>query len=292
MPKKIKLIANPVAGGDARPEIERAKRYLEKCGCMVDLTLTGARGDAMQAAAAAKKRGFDLIIAAGGDGTLNEVVCGLAPCDIPLGFLPLGTTNVFALEVGIPFDVERACDIALECAPHKVCLGKAGDTPFLLMAGIGFDAEVVRRVNTRLKHFVGKAAYVISALTTLLHYNSDPIEIVLGDGQVKHGVGAIISNGRLYGGRFSITPDASIKEDVLDVCLFTRGGRLSMVRYAAKMALGLRLRPSEAEIFKAKEVTIRGAKGSVQIDGDYFGQLPMTFRASFGEISLVLPPDA
>ncbi|MEZ4484638.1 MAG: acylglycerol kinase family protein [Syntrophotaleaceae bacterium] len=99
-------------------------------GATVDLTLTEKRGDAIEAAAAAKQAGFDRIVAAGGDGTLNEVINGLAPSPIPLAFIPFGTTNVFALEVGIPFDVEQACAVALGGQPRPVCLGLAGDTRF------------------------------------------------------------------------------------------------------------------------------------------------------------------
>ena len=116
MSRRVQLIANPVAGGDARERIRRAQRRLEQRGCTVELTLTGARGDARRAAAAAREAGFERIIAAGGDGTLNEVINGLAPAQVPLAFLPLGTTNVFALEAGIPFDVDAACDLALDGA--------------------------------------------------------------------------------------------------------------------------------------------------------------------------------
>jgi len=105
---KIKLIANPIAGGNALAKIRIAREFLEFHGCTVDLCLTGARGDAGKAAAAAKTEGFDRIIAAGGDGTLNEVLNGLAPSTIPLAILPLGTTNVFALEAASGWRVTRA----------------------------------------------------------------------------------------------------------------------------------------------------------------------------------------
>lgn len=286
---KIKLIANPIAGGNALASIRRAQEFLERQGCTVAVTLTGARGDARMAAAKAKNEGFDRIVAAGGDGTLNEVINGLAPSAIPLAFLPLGTTNVFALEAGIPFDVEQACDIVLHGTPQPVCLGLAGETRFLLMAGAGFDADVVYRVSGRLKRWTGKLAYLVSGLRTLSGPPLAPIEVLREDGTTVPGYHVIIGNGRLYGGRFSVTPDASLAEVALDVCVFLKKGRLPLLRCAAKIAAGRRLARPDAETFKARSVTVRGEGVPVQIDGDYLGRLPMTFRALPGELVLVLP---
>jgi len=289
VPMNIMLIANPIAGGDARRKIEQARACLERRGCNVDLILTAARGDARRAAVAARAGGVDRIVVAGGDGTLNEVVNGLAPSAIPLAFLPLGTTNVFALEAGIPFEIERACAIAVEGEPRRVCLGRAGQTRFLLMAGIGFDAEVVYRVSGRLKRLAGKAAYLASALGALAGGAPPPIEVVREDGTVIRGYGAILGNGRLYGGRFSLTPDASLDEDCLDVCVFLLPGRLSLLRSAVTVAVGGRLGPPVARMFKASSVTVRGEGVPVQIDGDHLGRLPMSFRALPGELVMVLP---
>jgi YegS/Rv2252/BmrU family lipid kinase len=287
---KIKLIANPIAGGNALASIRRAQEYLVFHGCSVELSLTGGRGDARKAAAEAKNAGFDRIVAAGGDGTLNEVINGLAPSAIPLAFLPLGTTNVFALEAGIPFDVEQACAIALHGTPQPVCLGLAGETRFLLMASAGFDADVVYRVSGRLKRWTGKFAYLASGLRRLAGPLSAPIEVVREDGSTVCGYHVILGNGRLYGGRFSVTPDASLAEEALDVCVFLKKGRLPLLRCAAKIAAGRRLARPDAETFKARSVIVRGEGVPVQIDGDHLGRLPMTFRALFGELVLVLPP--
>ena len=288
--RTVKLIANPTAGGEALGKIRRAQAWLEKRGCSVDLVLTAARGDAVRAAAAARDERVDRVIAAGGDGTLCEVINGLVPSELPLAFLPLGTTNVFALEAGIPFNVERACALALEGEPRAVCLGKAGETRFLLMAGAGFDAEVVSRVSLPLKRRVGKLAYLAAAATTLLRWPPKPVEVQLEDGTTHSGYGVIIGNGRLYGGPFSVTPRASLEEESLDVCLFLRPGRLQMVRCAAIVAAGGHLDAPHARCFTAREVKVKGEGVAVQIDGDYLGLLPMTFHAVAGELMLVLPP--
>lgn len=286
---KIKLIANPVAGGDASAKIGRIATWLTERGATVDLVMTEKRGDARQAAAAAKTAGFDRIIAAGGDGTLNEVINGLAPSAVPLAFIPLGTANVFALEIGIPFDLEQACAVALDGTPCPVCLGLADNTRFLLMAGIGFDAEVVARVSLRLKRRIGKWAYLLSGLAVLLRSAADTVEIVDEQGRHYRGCSAIIGNGRYYGGRFSITPGASLQDDTLHVCLLRRRGRFGFMSSLLKLALGRPLAEREAWRFQARKLTVTGSRAAVQLDGDYHGRLPQTLCAASGELRLVYP---
>ncbi len=287
--RRVKLIANPVAGRDAQARIRRAATWFEARGVRVDLTLTGARGDALQAADAARSGDFDRVVAAGGDGTLNEVINGLVPSPIPLAFLPLGTTNVFALEVGIPFAVEEACRIALEGRPSPVALGVADQTRFLLMASAGADAEAVYSVSAGFKRLAGKLAYLAAAAGVLLRQPPRPIEAVTAEGETIPCFGAILSNGRLYGGRFSVNPEASIREAALDVCLLLKPGRLGLLRTAAALAAGRRPDPSTIRSFKASSLRLQGTPVPVQIDGDFCGRLPMTFRSVAGELELVLP---
>jgi len=289
---KIKLIANPIAGGSAQNQIARAVTCLQQRGAIVDLTLTGARGDAQRAAAAARTAGFDRVCAAGGDGTLNEVINGLAPSTIPLAFIPLGTTNVFALEAGIPMDIPGACRVALNGVATPVSLGLAGETRFLLMAGAGFDAEVVRRVDLRLKRYLGKLAYVVSALRVFFGPPFPAIEVEGEGGSRFSGHTVVIGNGRLYGGRFSLTPGASLTDDIFEVCLLQKPGRLSLLHALLRMVLRLPLEPAGARLFKARELWVRGAGTAVQIDGDDHGELPMRFRVVPGELVLVMPGGA
>ena len=148
---RIKLIANPISGGDARPRIQAAMDFLQGYGAEVDLYLTGARGDARKAAAQALSEGYDRVVAAGGDGTLNEVVNGVASPDLPIAFLPFGTVNVFAIEAGISTHLEEACALAVQGTPHPITLGRINGELFLLMASAGWDAEAVAHVRPGLK---------------------------------------------------------------------------------------------------------------------------------------------
>ncbi|MBE0595645.1 MAG: NAD(+)/NADH kinase [Desulfuromonadales bacterium] len=285
---RLKLIANPAAGRYGRAKIARAEGWLRRQGAEVDLTLTGARGDARSAAARARQEGFDRVIAAGGDGTLNEVINGLAPSAIPLAFLPLGTANLFALETGIPFAIEPACAVALHGEPRPVCLGLAGETRFVLMAGIGFDAQVVYGLNLRLKRWTGKLAYLAGALGCLLRGAPQPIEVEAEDGRRFSGYGAIVANCRAYAGRFTFTPQASLTANSLELCLLQGAGRLGVLRAAARLAAGLP--PGAGALcLPGRRFLLRGAGVPVQIDGDFLGRLPLAIEARCGELQMVFP---
>jgi len=287
---RLKLIANPVAGRGARGRIEQVARLLGGRGHHVKLVWTGRRGDARRLAAAAPTEGYDRLLVAGGDGTLNEALNGLVGSTLPVAFLPLGTTNVLALELGLPRDLTGAARIACEGEVAAVSLGRAGQEHFLLMAGIGFDGAAVRRVSLPLKRRTGKFAYAVSALSAFLCAPGGRFEVTDETGQTRSGYGAVVSNGRLYGGRFVVNPGASIFSDRLDVCLFSRPGRLPLLRLALRVLTGGVPGPPLAEHFTARRLEFGGARLPVQLDGDDCGDLPLTIEIVPAAVRLVLPP--
>ncbi|MBN1142686.1 MAG: diacylglycerol kinase family lipid kinase [Deltaproteobacteria bacterium] len=287
---KIKLIANPVASRAAPERIEAIRAQLLLAGCEPDVTVTSARGDAEQAAALAGAKGFDRILVAGGDGTLNEAINGLVPSPIPVGFIPLGTTNVLALELGIPPAVSEALESFLHGIPRRVYTGLAANRRFLLMAGVGFDAEAVHGVDPGLKRRFGKLAYLWSALRILARGPSRPMQLTIDGQEIISGAGVILCNGRKYGGRFVLAPEASIEEPALDVCLFLELKRRHLPGLLAQAAAGKGIRSEAVRHFKARQVAVTGDT-AVQLDGDSAGRLPMTFSSSPDELWLVMPTD-
>jgi len=287
--QRIVLIANPVSGGDARPRIAAAQRCLEQAGAQVDLRLTRKRGDASAFAAELHKEQCQLVIAAGGDGTLNEVANGLAGRGIPLAFLPLGTVNVMALEMGIPFDIEAACRIALTGEARPVNLGKAGGELFFMMAGIGYDAATVRNVNLTLKRRTGKLAYLWAGIPTLLSTRAQPLSVTTADGETFTAWHLVISNIRRYGGPHLIAPDASLEQPLLTACYVDTPSRLGLFRFWMRVMLGLRLlgpiRRLDSTCFR-----IEGAVVPVQVDGDDVGDTPLTVASCPGLLQMVFPP--
>jgi diacylglycerol kinase (ATP) len=290
MTQQLFLIANPTAGGNAAGKIRRAVRCLQEQGAQVELFLTSARGDARAAASAAALRSpveISRVVVAGGDGTINEVINGLAPSPIPLAILPFGTTNVFALEAGIPFDVAGACRVAVHGVAQPVCLGKAGQHLFLQVAGAGFDANVVYGMRPWLKRRTGKLAYVISGLEQLWRPAS-PLAVQLDDGSCRTAYAAILCNGRLYAGRFVLTPRAQCFDASIDVMLLLRPGVRSLLSLVGRVLSKRQLLPPATEVLRAKKIRINGS-GPVQADGDFIGMLPMEFTMVTGALSIVFP---
>lgn len=285
---RIKLIANPVSGGDARPRINAAQVFLQDAGADVDLSLTSARGDARKAAELALDEGYDRIVAAGGDGTLNEVVNGVNSPDLPIAFLPLGTVNVFALEANIPMDLEAACALVVEGEPQPITLGKIDGELFLLMASAGWDAEAVAKVRPGLKRRVGRLAYAVSALEALMKPPGE-LTVVSSEGTRHQGFGVVVSNCRFYGGRFVVTPEASMFHEQLHLCLLKQGGRLAMMKFATALIMGWPLKSPLVEFFALSKVELCGEKIAVQVDGDAWGELPVTIEAVPRAVTMVLP---
>lgn len=286
---RIKMIANPVSGGDSRPRIKAAQKFLRDAGADVDLVLTSARGDAHKAAALAHKESYDRIVAAGGDGTLNEVVNGINSPDLPIAFLPLGTVNVFAIEAKIPMDLEAACALVVQGEPQQITLGKIDDELFLLMASAGWDAEAVAKVRPGLKRLIGRLAYAVSALETLLMRPPKELEIVLPDGSRHKGFGFVASNCRYYGGRYIVTPEASMHSEKLHLCLLKQAGRLALLKFATTMMLKRRLKSPLVEFLVVDGVELLGKKVAVQVDGDAWGELPVKLEVVPRAVTMVLP---
>lgn len=288
---RLLLIANPIAGKNAPDQIERARRALSKLGAEVELYLTRAAGDAEHRARLARQQAYDRVIAAGGDGTLNEVANGLATSALPLGFIPLGTTNVFALETGIPFEIEQAAQIAYRERPRPVTLGKANDRYFLLMAGVGFDGQVVANVSTRIKKRFGKLAYILSALHQLLFHPPRLFSVDL-NGRTLKSSGVLAANARCYGGPFTLTPAADLEKPSLEICLLLRAGRLAVLRQSLSLLTGKPLPSSWGLQATLTELTVETANIPTQIDGDHLGVSPLTISCVPQAIQLVYPATA
>lgn len=288
---RIQLIANPVAGRNAEALIRHARQHLLVRGAEVELFMTRGRGDAERFAAQGVEGGFDRIVAAGGDGTINEVVNGMSANSPPLAIVPLGTTNVLALEMGLPRGLDEVCDLVVDGLPTPIHLGLAGQRRFVLMAGVGFDAAAVRAVNLRLKRRLGKGAYLLSTLRCWLKPENRPLRIIDEHGETHHGYSAIIGNSRCYGGkRFTLTPEASLFADNLEVCLILRPGRMALFMAGLALLTGRVLPAPWGKHFRSRRLTVEGDGVPMQIDGDEDGSLPCDLAMNPFPIRLMLPP--
>jgi len=292
--KNIFLIGNPIAGGGALKKIKRSVNILENRGFDVRLMLTAQKGDAelfaRQISQESETRSQEcLVIAAGGDGTYNEVANGLVHSDIPMAILPLGTTCVLAKELNVSEDPERALDIAITGKAQAIHLGRITTASltrhFLLMAGIGFDGEAVCGVNPWIKKITGKGAYILSGIKTILRYNPSQITLKY-DSEQRSGYNAIIGKASCYGGDFKIAPDAKLTEPSFYVFLMHQKGRLNLIRYISGVIKGGHLKLKDISYFRASEIEIQG-NAHIQIDGDYLGTTPAKIDVAPDALRLV-----
>ncbi len=281
MRSSIVLISNPAARSASLKKFDYAAVFLKKKGFDTKIHLTEKKGDATRIAAEAVTEKPYAIMAAGGDGTINEVINGMVKSDVPLAILPLGTTNVLAKELGIPEEISGALDIAVSRPPKTVSLGRiellSEDTTespryFCLMAGIGFDGKAVHDVDEAIKKKSGKAAYIWSGLKNFLHYAPNRLFYEI-NGKEYTGYCSITGKASRYGGNFKITPDADLSEPFLYTCIFQGNRRSDLLRYVFKTVSGSLLKERDIVYLKSSSVEVLGT-AHIQIDGDYFGVTP------------------
>lgn len=290
---RVALIANPVSRRFSRSKIDRAVKALSSRGCDLEVTFTSKKGDAEDLARDLSKIGYPLIIAAGGDGTFNEVMNGIVLTGTRMGIIPMGTTNVLAKELGIEEDVDGAIMRILNGKEHILSLGLitlTSQSPpisryFSLMAGIGFDGEAVYGCNETLKRFLGKGAYIISGLKTLLRFSPEPLTLSF-DHESKKGYSAIVGKSSKYGGNFRVTPDASLFNKELYLCLMHRKGKIDILRYLFSILFSIHTTLKDITYESVAEITIEG-RAKVQIDGDYIGYTPASIRVAPDALRMV-----
>lgn len=293
--KKVFLIGNPIAGGGALKKIKKAEQILKSSGMPLETLLTGKHGDAEQFARHIKESFNNsneqiLVLAAGGDGTYNEVLNGLAFSDIPMAILPMGTTSVLAKELKIPGNLKKAVNIALTGSVKKVHLGKIKNQEkqrlFILMAGIGFDGQAVYNVNPEKKRHLKKIPYILSGIKTLLNY--DPEELYISNSKQTKAYTAVICKSSCYGGSFKLAPDASLKEPCFYVFLSKTQSKICFAFQILGIIFGFHLKLKHIDYFKVEKLKISG-DAHVQIDGDYFGKNPVEIEIVHDVLNLIVP---
>jgi len=293
---RLLVIYNPVAGQRHGPRMRATFRALERFGASLSVIETNGRGDAERAALGANAADADIVIAAGGDGTINEVVNGLmaAPGPVPaLGLIPLGTANVLAQEIGLRLASGKIASALLGGSRIKAYPGQVGSEGangryFLMMAGVGFDAEVVAHVDPALKRRTGRFAYLIEVLRQSRLYGFERCAGEI-DGVPFEARWVVVCNGRHYGGPFVAAPLARLTEPGFSVCLLD-GTAPDIARYGAALALGRLKHQKDVRILPAQHIRIDNPAGCrVQGDGDIIARLPVEIVTADKPIELVVP---
>ena len=281
-PRRVLVIANPAAGlKGGRAAGERAAAAVSRAGCTVVLARTAQPGDAARFAAEAASSSFDLVIAAGGDGTANEAANGLAGTAVALGIAPAGTMNLLARVLGLPLDVEDAVARLVDgYRPRAMHPGTAADRLFLLMAGAGFDAWVLRELLRGRSGKIGFGDYVRGAIRGLRTFPFPSLTIGHDGGAVSAHT-AIVGRAPLYGGFLRPTPHARLEHDGLELCAID-GSALRLAVVAPRLWSGAHAGCPGVTLVPAREVTIAAAVDDVpyHVDGELAGTLPVTVTLS------------
>ncbi|HAP42927.1 MAG: hypothetical protein A2087_08720 [Spirochaetes bacterium GWD1_61_31] len=257
--------------------IEHILGYLRDYGLEPEVLVTKAPGHATELARASVAQGADLVIAAGGDGTINEVVNGLAYSGVTLGIIPMGTVNVLGLQLKIPAEIKAACQVIAQGRSTMIDLGKAGNKYFACMAGIGFDAFVVRKTGSRLKKAFGALAYALTAFRHFLAYRFRPILVRIDDQPIlRRGYFAIIGNSKYYGGKTILASQADISDGLLDICIFKHANLFRLFSYFLRRS-GRRVdRDLAVEYFQCRRISVlRSGRHEVHIDAEYLCRTPV-----------------
>jgi diacylglycerol kinase (ATP) len=240
--------------------------------------------------------GADLIVVAGGDGTINEAAEGIIGTQVPLGILPAGTANVLATEMKLGGSLEKVARRLGELRPRRIsvghitCDGGRVARHFLLMAGVGLDAHVVYKLNAALKARTGKFAYWVAGWSLLGRRLAEfDVEIA---GERRKCSFALLSKVRNYGGDFEIARNVTLLHDQFEVVLFEGGSSTRYVKYFAGMALNRLSGMRGVTVVRADRVTISPVderQAHVQIDGELGGMLPAEIRIVPDALTLLAP---
>jgi YegS/Rv2252/BmrU family lipid kinase len=296
---KSRLIYNPLSGQrDLKAHLLEARELLVSEGWSVEWFVENHPQKVTALAKEAALDGYDVVIAAGGDGTISRVVNGLARTETALGVLPTGTGNVWAQEMGIPVSrifsrraILEAAEVLLHGEVRQVDLGTAGEHFFLMWAGIGLDAKITEEVRHDLRRQMGNIVVWVTGVQVARRYAGTRTSIAV-DGQKmsKRMIFTIIGNAQLYGGLVRITPVARMDDGLLDVCIFKGKGFPATLGHLVSLFSRHHMQSPRVEYYQGESVLVNAESPlPVHLDGDPMGHTPMTFGVAPKALRVLLP---
>ena len=288
-----KVIVNPAAGAGKTARLWPDIMDLFKGqGLKFEHEITEAPGHAIELARDAASNGYNMVVSVGGDGTINEIVNGIYTSgnieDALLGIVSTGTGSDYIRTIGVPKHYSDACRCFTEPRRMTVDLGVVeyendGDKVerlFVNFAGMGFDAEIVRRTTQQYKTMGGLLSYLVSAIATILTYRNKDITLIV-DGEVvdKKVCTVVMNNGRYGGGGMFTAPHAAIDDGYFDVMIIGDISKPDLLWSLPRVYRGTHMTHPKVTMKKAKEVEVRSTQPmQLQADGELLGQVPARFR--------------
>lgn len=294
--RKARIIYNPTAGRELiKKNIAEILQQLEQIGYETSAHATTSEGDATIAARIAVERKYDLVIAAGGDGTINEVVNGIAekPYRPKLGIIPAGTTNDFARALHIPLDIMQAVEVITNGNSMHLDVGAANEQYFINIAGGGRLTELTYDVPSKLKTMIGQLAYYIKGIEMLPSIKPVHTIIELDDRVIEEDIMLfLISNSNSVGGFEKLAPNAKLDDGYFDVIILLKSHLADFIRVATSALRGAHLNDKSVIYTQAKHIKVTPTDDmQMNIDGEYGGQLPGEFRNLQQHIEFMVPQE-
>ena len=302
-PQDAMLIFNPVAGArDVRRELEQVSAFLVQRGWRVELRETRGATDGTTFAREAVAQGKGVVLVVGGDGTINEVVNGMADSEVAVGLLPAGTGNVWAMEMRLPIPSPIRWHTLLDATKslvrgqvRPIDLGRVNDRYFLLWGGIGLDAQVTQRMEPRTRRAkkLGALAYGITAVLVAKDFRGTRTRVVADGKKIRtRSMLVIISNAQLYARIIRVGARAYLDDGLLDVCVFKGSGLPMTLLHAVHVLTERHMQDPRVAYIQAQKITIETKQPlPVQVDGDPIGTTPVTFEAIPRALRIIVPPE-
>lgn len=302
--KAVKVIVNPVAGAGRTGRLwPKIMELFKTQGLRFEYDITKAPGHAVELAGDAIRKGFEVVISVGGDGTINEIVNGLYNAggisSATLGIISTGTGSDYIRTIGIPRRYDEACRLFLKPKKLTVDLGIAEyssnghqtERLFINFAGMGIDAEIVRRTTQQFKSLGCLPSYLLGTLVTLLTYKNRDISIIIDDEVINRRICTVImNNGRYGGGGMNTAPGASVHDGLFDILIIDGITKPALLWSLPRIYRGTHLTHPRVTLRRARDIEVRSRDGSMhlQADGELLGQLPARFRIMPSVLNVVV----
>jgi len=281
------VILNPAAHSD-RAKRRRATVESLARGCTVCSSSSALEAESIARNAA--REGFEKVVAAGGDGTIHAVANGLAGSSTTLGLLPIGTVNVFAIELGLPIhNLESCWNIIENDETRLIDLPSANGKYFVQLAGVGLDAQVVKETSLALKRNFGPLSYLISA-AQIAARKPPRLFVESSHTSISEASFVLVGNGRRYGGPFPFFKHALMDDGLMDVVAFKQVGYLEIIKYLQDVFFSSDIRVPEVEYFQTERLRITSDQDvPVELDGELVGGCPVEFELRDERLRVLAP---
>ena len=295
MSRKYTAIVNPAACSEKAGKLSQK---LKKVARETTLELSDSPKSAIQKAAQAVQRGSEVIIAVGGDGTINEVINGIFGAPVTLGVMPLGTANVFARQLGIPLDIQKAWEVIEKGLTRTIDVIKVEyherDKPqcryFVQVAGVGLDAYVVKQVTWEAKKKWGSLAYIFETFKVLKNHKFSCLSVKIDGSDSRECAFMLIGNGVYYGGSFSIFNQALLDDGLIDICLFDSTRFLDLMFYGQAILRGLQVITDGMIYRQCRTIEIISPHVvPFELDGEFIGYSPVKFTVISKALKIFVP---